>query len=41
MRLYTAFLYTIKLSEYNIRVKFDKDPLVVEQNKKLRKIVNV
>ena len=25
--LYTAFLHSIKLSEYRIGLKFDKDPL--------------
>ena len=27
--LYTAFLHSIKSSEYRIGIKFDKDPLVV------------
>ena len=31
----------IKLSEYRIRIKFDKDSLAVEQNNYLTKIVNV
>ena len=31
--LYTAFLHSIKLSGYKIGIKFDKDPLAVEQNK--------
>ena len=35
--LYTAFLHTIKLSDEN---KFDKDPLVLEQNNYLSKIGN-
>ena len=39
--LYTAFLHSIKLSEYRIGVKFDKDPLAVEQNNYLTKILNV
>ena len=39
--LYTAFLHSIKLSRYRIRIKFDKNPLVVEQNNYLSKIVNV
>ena len=39
--LYTAFLHSIKLCEYRIEIKFDKDPLAVEQNNCLRKIVNV
>ena len=29
--LYIAFLHSIKLSEYRIRIKFEKDPLAVEQ----------
>ena len=37
--LYTPFLYSIKLSEYRTEIKFDKDPLAVEQNKYLTKIV--
>ena len=32
---------SIKLSEYRIGIKFDKDPLAVEQNKYLIKILNV
>ena len=32
---------SINLSEYRIRIKFDKDPLAVEQNNYLTKIVNV
>ena len=32
---------SIKLSEYRIGIKFDKDPLSVEQNKYLTKIANV
>ena len=39
--LYTAFLNSIKLSEYRIGIKFDIDPLVVEQKNYLTKIVNV
>ena len=39
--LYTAFLNSVKLSEYRIGIKFDKDPLTVEQNNYLTKIVNV
>ena len=39
--LYTAFVHIIKLSEYRIRIKFDKEPLAVEQNNYLTKIVNV
>ena len=29
--LYTAFLNSIKLSEYRIRIKFNKDPLAAKQ----------
>ena len=39
--LYTAFLHSIKLSEYRIGIEFDKDPFAVEQNNYLTKIVNV
>ena len=35
------FVYSIKLSGYRIGKKFDKDPLAVEQNNYLTKIVNV
>ena len=38
--LYTAFLHSIKISGYRIRTKFDKDPLCVEQNNYLTKILN-
>ena len=38
--LCTAFLYSIKTSEYRIGIKFDKDLLAVEQNDYLAKIVN-
>ena len=41
MLLYTPYLNSIKLSVYRIGIKFDKDPLAVEQNNYLRKIVNV
>ena len=40
-QLYTAFLNSIKLSEYRIGIKFDKDPLAVEQNNYLTRIVKV
>ena len=33
-------MYSIKASEYRIRIKFDKNPLHVEQNNYLTKIVN-
>ena len=39
--LYNASLNSIKLSEYRIGIKFDKEPLAVEQNNYLTKIVNV
>ena len=39
--LYTALLHSIKLSRYRTGIKFDKDPLIVEQNNYLSKIVNV
>ena len=38
--LYTAFLHSIKLFGYRMGVKFDKDPLAVEQNNYLTKVVN-
>ena len=38
--LYTDFLHSIKLSEYRIGIKFDKDPLTTEQNNYETKIVN-
>ena len=34
-------MHSITLSEYRIRIKFDKDPLAVKQNNYLSKIVNV
>ena len=37
--LYTAFLYSIKHSWYKTGIKFDKDPLAVEENNYLTKIV--
>ena len=39
--MYTASLNSIKLSEYKIGIKFDKDRLAVEQNNYLAKIVNI
>ena len=36
--LYTAFLHSIKLFGYRIGIKFDKDPLAVEQNNYLIKL---
>ena len=38
--LYTAFLNRIKFSEYRIGIKSDKDPLALEQNNYLIKIIN-
>ena len=38
---YTAFLNSIKLSGYKMGIKFNKDPLPLEQNNYLTKIVNV
>ena len=37
---YTAFLHSMKLSGYRMRIKFDKDPLAVEQSNYLTKVVN-
>ena len=39
--LYIVFLHSTKLSVYRMGIKFDKDPLALEQNKYLSKIVNV
>ena len=39
--LYTVVFNSLKLSEYRFGIKFDKDPLAVEQNNYLTKIVNV
>ena len=39
--LYTAFLHSIRLSEYRIWIRFDNDHLVLEENNYLSKIVNV
>ena len=39
--LYTAFFHSLKLSENRIGIKIYKDPLSVEQNNYLIKIVNV
>ena len=38
---YISKVYNTKLSGYRIKIKFDKDPLAVEQNNYLTKIVNV
>ena len=38
---YTASLHNVKLSEYTIGIKYDKEPLAVEQNNILSKIVNI
>ena len=37
----TTVVHSIKLSEYGIGIKFDKDPLAAEQNNYLSKIINV
>ena len=39
--LYTAFKHRMKLYKYRIEIKFDNDPLAVEQNNYLTKISNV
>ena len=39
--LYTAFLHSIKLSGYSMRIKFDKGSLKVEYNNYWTKFVNV
>ena len=39
--LYTAFLHSGQFFGYNMGIKFDKDPLSVEQKNYLTKIVNV
>ena len=39
--LYTAFLHSIKLSEYRMVIKIDKDPLAVERNNYTNRMVNV
>ena len=39
--LYTAFLHTRKPSGYKMEIQFDKDPLAVEQNNYLNKIINI
>ena len=36
--LHSAFVYSIKLSGYQIGIKFDKDPLAVEENNYWTKI---
>ena len=38
---YTAFVHSVKLPEYRIGLKFDMDPLAVEQNIYLSKIISV
>ena len=38
--LHTAFLHSIKLSEYKVGIKFDKDALAVERNYYTNNIVN-
>ena len=39
--MYTGFVYSIKISGERIGIKFNKDPLPVEQNNYLNKVVNV
>ena len=39
--LHTAFWHSIKFSRYRMGIKFDKDPLAVQQNNYTTKIVNV
>ena len=39
--LCTAFLHSIKLFTYRIVIWFDKDPLAVEKNNYLTKILNI
>ena len=39
--LYTTFLHSINFSGYKMGIKFDKDPLAVEQSNYASKIVNV
>ena len=41
MPLYTGFVHSIKLSGYRMGIKFDKDPLVIEQNNYTNRIINV
>ena len=38
--LYTAFLDSIKFSEYKVGLKFDRDPLALGKNNYTTKIVN-
>ena len=40
-RWYTAFLHSLKLSGHKMGIKFDKDPLAIEQSNYASKIVNV
>ena len=39
--LYTGFLHSITISGHKMGIKFDKDPLAVDQNNYFTKIVNV
>ena len=39
-QLYTAFLHSIKLSGYSMRIKFDRHTLAVEENNYTAEIVN-
>ena len=38
--LYNIFVNSIKLSEYRVEIKFNKDPLAIKHNNYLTKIVN-
>ena len=39
--LHTVFLHRIKLSGYKMEIKFDKDPVAIEQNNYVTKILIV
>ena len=41
MILHSAFLHSTKIPEYRIGIKLDKEPLAIEQNNYLTKIVNI
>ena len=38
--LYIGFLHSVKCSGYKMGIKFNKDPLAVEWNNSLAKVVN-
>ena len=40
-QLFTVFFSSVKISRCRLRIKFDEDPLVVEENNYLTKTVNV